>query len=122
MFRLKEFTGSPNIGSSLPAHLKKIIYLFLERGEGRERNINVRNIHQLPLTRPQLGTWPATQACALTGNGTTNISLCGTMPSQLSHTGQGVPALFTEPSSSILLSQPAFTPPSQDAHRCSTGF
>ena len=45
--------------------LKDFIYLFLERGEGRdeerERNINV----WLPLTCPLLGTWPATQACAL---------------------------------------------------------
>ena len=36
--------------------------------EERERNINVR----LPLTWPPLGTWPATQACALTGNRTGN--------------------------------------------------
>ena len=47
---------------------KDFIYLFLERGEGREkereRNINV----WLPLARPLLGTWPATQECALTGN------------------------------------------------------
>ena len=46
------------------------IYVFVERGEGREkereRNINV----WLPLTRPLLGTWPTTQACALTGNRT----------------------------------------------------
>ena len=43
------------------------MYLFL-RGEGwekeRERNINV----WLPLEHPLVGTWPATQACALTGN------------------------------------------------------
>ena len=49
---------------------KDFIYLFLERGEGkekeRERNINV----WLPLMRPYLGTWPATQACALTRNQT----------------------------------------------------
>ena len=42
--------------------------LFLERGEGkekeRERNINV----WLPLVHPLLGAWPATQACAPTGN------------------------------------------------------
>ena len=41
------------------------VYLFLERGKGkekeRERNINV----WLPLTCSPLGTWPATQACAL---------------------------------------------------------
>ena len=45
-----------------------LIYLFLERGEGREeegeRNINV----WLPCVRPAVGTWPTTQACALTGN------------------------------------------------------
>ena len=44
------------------------IYLFLERGEQREKeregNINV----WLPLTCPVLGTWPTTQACVLTGN------------------------------------------------------
>ena len=41
----------------------KIIYLFLERGERkekeRERNINM----WLPLMSPPLGTWTATQAC-----------------------------------------------------------
>ena len=49
-------------------YVKGFTYLFLERGERREReretNINVF----LPLTWPPLGTWPATQACALTGN------------------------------------------------------
>ena len=49
---------------------KDFIYLFLERGEGREKergkNINV----WLPLKHPLLETWPATQACALTGNRT----------------------------------------------------
>ena len=49
---------------------KDFIYLFLERGEGweteRKRNINV----WLPLMCPLLGTWPTTQACALTGNRT----------------------------------------------------
>ena len=49
-----------------PDHLKDVIYLFLERGKGREeereRNINV----WLPLTCPIPITWPVTQACALT--------------------------------------------------------
>ena len=51
--------------------LKKIlfIYLFLGKGEGRERE-RKRNINWWPLTRPQLGTRPATQACAWTGNRT----------------------------------------------------
>ena len=47
---------------------KDFIYLFLEREEWeekeRKKNLNV----QLPLTHPTLGTRPATQACALTGN------------------------------------------------------
>ena len=29
----------------------------------------------LPLTRPLLGTWPAIQACALTGGGTGDLSV-----------------------------------------------
>ena len=48
----------------------KIFYLLIFREKGREgereRNINV----WLPLTCPLLGTWPATQECALTGNQT----------------------------------------------------
>ena len=55
-------------GSFILNFFEGFIYLFLERGEGREkereRNINVR----LPLAYPSLGTWPTTQACALTGD------------------------------------------------------
>ena len=51
---------------------KDFIYLFLERGERKDeewgRNINV----WLPLMWPPLGTWPTTQACALTGNWTSD--------------------------------------------------
>ena len=49
------------------AFKKDFIYLFLERGEGKEKE-RERNTDWLPLARPQLGTWPTTQACALTGN------------------------------------------------------
>ena len=35
-----------------------------------------RNIHRLPLTCPQPGTWIATQACALTGNQMGSPSVC----------------------------------------------
>ena len=46
------------------------MYLLLDRGEGREKE-RERNIDVwLPLTRSLLGTWPTTQACALTGNQT----------------------------------------------------
>ena len=65
------------------------MYLFLERGEGkekaRERNINV----WLPLARPPLGTWPTTQACALTGNLGGNCVVHRPALNPLSHTNQG---------------------------------
>ena len=54
-----------------------------------------RNMDRFPLVHPQLGTWPATQACILTGNQTGNLSACGVTPNPLSHTGQGVLSLFT---------------------------
>ena len=69
--------------------LKGFIYLFLQKGEGREeereRNINV----WLPLMCPLLGTWPATQACALTGNRTGDPLVCRLVLNPLSRTGQG---------------------------------
>ena len=66
---------------------KAFIYLFFrERGrEGeRERNINV----WLALVRPQLGTWPTPQACALTGNQTGNPLVHRPTLNPLSYTSQ----------------------------------
>ena len=64
-------------------------YLFLERGEEREKagewNINV----WLSLTCPLLGTWLATQACALTGNWTSNTLVHRPAVNPLSYTSQG---------------------------------
>ena len=51
----------------------------------RERNINM----WLPLECLLLGTWPTTQACALTGNQTCDPLLCSSVLNPLSHTGQG---------------------------------
>ena len=48
-----------------------------------------RNIHQLPLARPQLGTWPTTQACVLTGYQTSDLSVCRPALNPLRHTSQG---------------------------------
>ena len=48
-------------------------------------NINV----WLPLARPLLGTWPTTQACALTGNQTCDPMVCRPALNPLSHTSQG---------------------------------
>ena len=48
-----------------------------------------RDIDQLPLTPPQLETWPATQACALTENPTNDLLVCRLVLNPLSHTSQG---------------------------------
>ena len=47
---------------------KDSIYLLLERGKGKERNIN-----SLPLAHPQLGTCSSIQTCVLTGNQTSDL-------------------------------------------------
>ena len=68
--------------------LKKRFCLFLERGEGkekeRERNINV----WLPLEHLLLGTRSTTQACALTGNRTRDPLVRRLLLNPLSHTSQ----------------------------------
>ena len=49
-----------------------------------------RNIDWLPLASiPLLGTWPTTQACALTGNRTGNPLVHSLVLHPLSHTSQG---------------------------------
>ena len=62
---------------------------FIFRGEGREKE-RERNIYVwLPLMRPLLGTWPTTQACALTENQTGDPLVSRLMLNPLSHTSQG---------------------------------
>ena len=69
--------------------------LFLKRGEGREKE-RERNIEVwVPLARPQLGTWPTAEACALTGNQTGDPLDHGPALSPLSHTSQGLCPFFT---------------------------
>ena len=73
--------------------LRFYLYCFRERGREGERE---REKHQCVreasigclLHAPQVGTWPATQACALIGNWTGNLSPCETMLNQLSHTSR----------------------------------
>ena len=76
------------MGNSFAFHSFLRFYLFLEKGEGREkereRNINV----WLPLTCPLLGTWPVTQACALTGTQTSDLLVHRPALNSLSHTSQ----------------------------------
>ena len=84
-------------------YFKKRFYLsiFRERGkEGkRERNTQVWQIHHglVASCTCQVGTPPATQASALTGNSTGDRPLCGALWdsfNQLSHMGQGLTPLF----------------------------
>ena len=48
-----------------------------------------RYINRLPLSHPQLGTWPTTQACALTGNRTIDLLESRLALNPLNHTNQG---------------------------------
>ena len=48
---------------------------------------------ELSLVRPLLGTWPVTQACASTGNRTSDPWVCRLTLNPLSHTSQGLPFL-----------------------------
>ena len=78
-----------NIQPKKKVFFKLLFILFLERGEGREkereRNMNV----WLLLVCPPLGTWPATQACAPTGNQTGDPMVHRLALNPLSHTSQG---------------------------------
>ena len=70
---------------------KKRFYSFLakEGKGGRETWRCERYNDRWPLTHPLLGTWPATRACALTGNQTSNLLVCRPPLNPLSHTSQG---------------------------------
>ena len=68
---------------------KYFIYLFSERGEVREVEREIKIIVWLPLTCPQLGTWPAAQEYALTGNPTRDPLVHRLALNPLSHTSQG---------------------------------
>ena len=76
-------------------NFKKILLLYFWReGEGgrkggRETSMCKRYMDWLPLVRPLLGTWPATQACALTGNQTGDPLVHRPALNPLSLTSQG---------------------------------
>ena len=77
--------------------------MLLQREEGRERNISVREKHQLvvscmhldqELHMPDLGIKPAAKVCALTGKQNCNLLVTGQCSNQLSHTVQGLTCYF----------------------------
>ena len=82
------------------------IYLFffywLQRGKrgqkrGRETSTWERNIDGIPLAHAPTGHRTVTQARALIGNQTWELSIGGMMPNQLSHTGQGRTLILSNP-------------------------
>ena len=74
------------------------LYCFLEEGREKEweRNIREKSIDQLPLACPLLGTWPGTQACALTGNWTSDLLVHWLALSPLRRASQGCVFSSTE--------------------------
>ena len=66
--------------------LEDFIYLFLERGEGREEE---KPPSAVASHTPPAGTWCANQACALTRNQTGDFLVCRPALNPLSHTSQG---------------------------------
>ena len=66
---------------------KKKIYLFVFRKRGREGETSMCGC--LSHT-PHWGTWPATQACALTGNRTSNPLVCRAALNLLSYNIQSL--------------------------------
>ena len=85
--------------------LNYLFIYFQREGEGkekdRERNINV----WLPITHPFLGTWPATQACVLTGNQMDDPLIHRPELSPLSYTSRAV-YLFTLHHNTIFFPEP----------------
>ena len=74
------------------------LFIFREKG-GREKereriSMCDRNIGWLPPACSQLGTWLAMQACALTGNWTSDLLVLRLMLNPLSHTSQGKMRIF----------------------------
>ena len=68
--------------------------LFLERGEGKEKQRKRNSNVWLPLVHPHTGTWPASQACALTGNPTGNPLVHRQTLNPVSHLSQGLNVFY----------------------------
>ena len=76
-------------GCSLFFFNKYFIYLFLEKGEEREKE-RERKYHCVVASHmPSTRDLPETQAYALSGNQTSDLLVCKPALSPLSHTSQG---------------------------------
>ena len=82
-------TKPPGQGWLVVLFKKDFIYLFLERGEGKEKERKRNSNVWLPLACLLLGTWPAVQACALTGNWTSDPLVCRPALNPLRYTSEG---------------------------------
>ena len=56
-----------------------------------------RDINQFSLACPPMGTWPATQACTLTGNWISDLLVHSLALKPLSHTSRRLPGEFLNP-------------------------
>ena len=74
--------------------IKDFIYLFLQRGKGKEKDREGNISVWLPLTCPLLGTWPTAQACALAGNPDSHPFIHRLALNPLSHTSQSSSFMF----------------------------
>ena len=79
------------------------IYLFLERRGGKEKEREQNSNVWLAYAHPLLGTWPTTQACALTENWTVNPLVRRPALNPLSHTSYGEPDILKPLSFKILV-------------------
>ena len=75
---------------------KDFLHLFiLERGRAGEKQWCERETSISCLSLLHLGSWPTTQACALTGKWTGgDLSVCGMTPTPLSHTSHDYPFML----------------------------
>ena len=70
---------------------KKNLFVFRERGREGERE---GEKHECVVASCALPTWPATRACALTGNQTRDPLVRRLVLNPLSHTSQGINFTF----------------------------
>ena len=83
------------LGVFLSFFFKDFIYLFLERGERRKRNINVRQKHwSFASCKPPARDLAHNPSMSSDWNRTGHLLACGTSPNPLSHTSQDCLEVF----------------------------